>query len=66
MQAEAEFQQQDAEEAAASLVGLQDKPHAEENVSSLLDDFIGALEFDEIQLEAKPNDPKCIAMIYIY
>ena len=45
---------------AASLDGLEDKPKAEEIVSSLLDDLLGALELDEIRLEAKPHDPKLL------
>jgi hypothetical protein len=45
---------------AASLDGLEDKPKAEEIVSSLLDDFIGALELDKIRLEAKLYDPKIL------
>ena len=44
----------------ASLDGLEDKPKAEEIVSSLLDDFIGALELDKIRLEAKLYDPKIL------
>ncbi len=59
-QDEAEFHEQDAEEAAASLDDLGDKPKAptsaatvEEIVSSLLDDSIGALELDEMRLEVK-------------
>ena len=44
----------------ASLDGLEDKPKAEDIVSSLLDDLIGALELDEIRLEAKPHDPKLL------
>ena len=45
---------------AASLDGLEDKPKAEDIVSSLLDDLIGALELEEIRLEAKPHDPKLL------
>ncbi len=44
----------------ASLDGLEDKPKAEDIVSSLLDDLIGALELDEIRLEAKLHDPKLL------
>ena len=44
----------------ASLDGLEDKPKAEDIVSSLLDDLIGALELEEIRLEVKPHDPKLL------
>ena len=50
MWAEAEFQQQDAEEAAASLVGLEDKPKAP-TCAATVEKIVSSLDF--IGLEAK-------------
>ena len=69
MWAEAEFQQQDAEEAAASLVGLEDKPKAPtcagtvEKMVSSLEAKIEVQEPKLLDIEDKPKAPTSAATV---
>ena len=67
MWAEAEFQRQDAEETAASLVGLEDKPKATtcaatvEKMVSSLEAMIELQEPKLLDIEDKPKAPTCVS-----
>ena len=59
MQAEAEFQQQDAEEAAASLVGLEDKPNAPTSAATV-EKVVSSLEFIGLEAKIELQEPKLL------
>ena len=59
MRAEAEFQQQDAEEAAASLVGLEDKPNAPTSTATVEKD-LSSLDFIGLKAKIELQEPKLL------
>ncbi len=59
MRAEAEFQQQDAEEAAASLVGLEDKPNAPTSTVTV-EKVVSSLDFIGLEAKIELQEPKLL------
>ena len=59
MRAEAEFQQQDAEEAAASLVGLEDKPNAPTSAATV-EKIVSSLDFIGLEAKIELQEPKLL------
>jgi len=59
MWAEAEFQQQDAEEAAASLVGLEDKPKAPTSAATV-EMIVPSLDFIGLEAKIELQEPKLL------
>ena len=59
MRVEAEFQQQDAEEAAASLVGLEDKPNAPTSTATV-EKVWSSLDFIGLEAKIELQEPKLL------